>query len=87
LSKCKDCKNNPCGFNCQFVCIFNGYNKFKQKENIRREEIEHDKPIDIYKDYKNYEDAKDEFTLTYKDISDKLDRIIELLEHLVNELK
>jgi len=36
---------------------------------------------------KNSEDAKDEFTLTDKDISDKLDRIIELLEHLVNELK
>jgi hypothetical protein len=51
--------------------------------NIKREEIEPDKPIDISK---NSEDAKDEFTLTDKDISDKLDRIIELLERLVNYL-
>ena len=52
--------------------------------NIKREEIEPDKPIDISNDCKNSEDA---FELTDKDISDKLDRIIELLEHLVNELK
>ena len=52
--------------------------------NIKREEIEPDKLIDIYN---ACEGMKDEFTLTDKDISDKLDRIIELLEHLVNELK
>lgn len=52
--------------------------------NIKREEIEPDKLIDISK---NCEGMKDEFILTDKDISDKFDRIIELLEHLVNELK
>ena len=54
--------------------------------NIKREEIEPDKLIDISKDSENCEDAKDEFTLTDKDIADKLDRIIELLERLVNYL-
>ncbi len=50
--------------------------------NIKREEIEPDKLIDIYN---NLEAAKD--NVTDNDISDKLDRIIELLEHLVNNLK
>lgn len=53
--------------------------------NIKREEIEPDKLIDIYNNFENCKDAKDD--ATDKDISDKLDRIIELLEHLVNELK
>lgn len=53
--------------------------------NIKREEIEPDKPIEEV--VKNSEAAKEQFTLTDKDVIDKLDRIIELLEHLVNEFK
>lgn len=53
--------------------------------NIKREEIESNKPIEEV--VNNSEASKDDFTLTDKDMSDKLDRIIELLEHLVNDLK